>query len=341
MNALFRSFEENSIIWMLVSLGLGGIIGAGIKLLFEHVFTPRVQSARAARQALREYSYPLLRAADALDARLANLIRFADSGWFDDPEDDHYRLGTLYLLGSYFGWCKILEDAAFLEFQESDRKARRFNIHFYRVFKALTGFYYVQDMEEAREPQKETGNVPRLALTAIGEVMIAGNQGQPDGSALRVLSFLEFIKSYEESEEFRKWFGYLTRFLGNLTMSEDDPRWNRVVSLATNLRLFVAFLDPRSRGTSRRRIHYLKYLHPTVAARLGKEIEQSGHRHMLAPDGRAKREPAARLPAAVGPASAGDSPPSTRSPKGIERVADELPITDPGSLPGTPPRPCL
>ena len=116
MDALFRSFEENSIIWILISLGVGGVIGATIKLLFEQVFGPRVEGRRAARQALRAYSFPFLRAADALDAGLANLIRFADSGWFD--EDEHYRISTLYLLASYFGWCKILEDAAFLEFQD-------------------------------------------------------------------------------------------------------------------------------------------------------------------------------------------------------------------------------
>lgn len=289
MDALFRSFEENSIIWILLSLGVGGVIGATIKLLFEQVFGPGLESKRTAKRALSTYTYPLLRAADALDARLANLIRFVDSGWFDDEDDSHYRLGTLFLLGSYFGWCKILEDAAFLEFQGSDRKARRFNTHFYRVFKALTAHYYIQDLGNAQESPGETGNVPRLAITAIGELMTVGEEDQQD--ARRVLPFLEFTRRYEASEDMRQWFAYLTRLFGHLRRSKSDPRWNRAVVLATNLRVFVAHLDPRGRGTSRRRIHYMKHLHPTVAERVRNEIVASGYGRMIAPDGRAGRIP--------------------------------------------------
>lgn len=281
MDALLRSFEEHSIIWIIISAGIGGLLGALIKFVFEQVLGPRLRSVRAAKVALRRYTYPILRTADTLDRRIENLIRFVDKKWFDDPKEDYYRLSTLYLFGRYFGWCKILENEAFLKYEISDRKARNFNIRFYRVFKGITGFDYFKDLKadefedlEADEVSSiEAATVPRLALTAIGELMIKKHEGTEERLPT-VLDFVEFVRDYKTSPDFKKWFSYLENVLSGLSSSMKNARWNRLVVFATNLRVFISFLDPRSRQTAPRQVYYLKYLHPKVAKCLRKELEE-------------------------------------------------------------------
>lgn len=99
------------------------MIGALIKFLFETVIALRYQQRISTHRMLRQYRYPLLRAADSLDRRRENFSRFADRRWYDDAHDDYYRVSTLYLFGTYLGWCKILEDSAYLELEPTDRKS--------------------------------------------------------------------------------------------------------------------------------------------------------------------------------------------------------------------------
>lgn len=279
MDTLLKSFQEHSIIWILISAGIGGLVGALLKFVFEQVIGPKYQSATTAKVALRKYSYPILRAADTLDRRIQNLISFVYKKWYDDTNDDYYRLSTLYAFGCYFGWCKILENEAFIEFQSSDRKAREFNIHFNRVFKGITGFYYFKDIEHDEMPSVEEATVPRLALTGIGELMI--KKPEDKDSLPSVLDFVEFARSYTTSPDFKKWFSYLDGLLSGLSRSADNARWNRLVVFAINLRIFVQFLDPAKRQTAPRSIYYLKYLHPKVAEMVRKEVEDSGYSGLI------------------------------------------------------------
>lgn len=269
---LLRSIQEHSVLWVLISAGLGGIIGALIKFLFETVAALRYQQEVTARKMLRKYRYPLLRAADSLDRRLENMITFIDKKWYEDPQDDYYRLSTLYLFGSYLGWCKTLEDEAYLEFETSDRRAREFSIGFYRVFKALTGFWYFSDLDEGEIAGIEEATVPRLALTAIGELMLQ-NPSEAKDQMPKLLGFVEFSKQLKESSEFRKWFGYLEeRILTNHKPSKSSARWNRLLVVASLLRAFVTFLDPKGRQTTPRQIHYLKRMNPKVANKVREEL---------------------------------------------------------------------
>lgn len=269
---LLRSIQEHTVLWVLISAGLGGIIGALIKFLFETVAALRYQQEVTARKMLRKYRYPLLRAADSLDRRLENMISFIDKKWYEDPQDDYYRLSTLYLFGSYLGWCKTLEDEAYLEFETSDRRAREFSIGFYRVFKALTGFWYFSDLDEGEIAGIEEATVPRLALTAIGELMLQ-NPSEAKDQMPKLLGFVEFSKQLKESAEFRKWFGYLEeRILTNHKPSKSSARWNRLLVVASLLRAFVTFLDPKGRQTTPRQIHYLKRMNPKVANKVREEL---------------------------------------------------------------------
>jgi hypothetical protein len=282
VNVLIRSFEEHSLIWILISAGVGGLIGALVKFAFEEVLGPKLRTARTAKASLRMYTYPILRAAYTLVRRLQNFVRFADKNWFDNTKDDYYRLSTLYLLGCYFGWCKILENEAFLEYETSNKKAKLFNIQYNRVFKGITGFYYFKDVNNDEMSSVEEATVPRMALTAIGELMIKESKGSgKQDKSLCVIDFVEFSKSYRSSEDFKKWFSYIENLLSNVNRSKRDAKWNRLNVFAANLDIFVTFLDPSSRQTAPRTIYYHKNLHAKVRSRLVKEIEESGFSYLL------------------------------------------------------------
>jgi hypothetical protein len=272
---LQRSFQEHSIAWIVLS----GVIGAAVKFLFDEFLGPWLSDARAAAKVLRRYRYPLLRAADTLDRRLENFVRFADRGWFNDKSDDYYRLSTLYVWGGFFAWAKILEDAAFIDFLSS-RRARNFSIHFYRTFKALTGFNYFPTEANQRLANQDDAVITRLVLTAIGELMVTNRAATADGKPA-VLEFVAFTQKYPSDEAFKRWFGCVERFLGAINHDRNDPRWNRLLVFATNLRIFVTYLDPRTRQHSGRSIPYLGHMHLEVAKRVRREIELAGHADLL------------------------------------------------------------
>jgi hypothetical protein len=280
---LAHSIQEHTVLWVFISAGLGGIIGALIKFVFETVAALGYQQRVTSRKMLRRYRYPLLRAADSLDRRLENMVTFIEMKWYDDPQDDYYRLSTLYLFGSYLGWCKILEDEAYLEFETSDRRAREFSKHFYRVFKALTGFWYFSKVDLQEVGDVEEATVPRLALTAIGELMIQNSIKEKDAMP-RLLGFVEFSKLLKESPEYQKWFGYLEKgILVDHKPSKSSARWNRILVVASILRVFVTFLDPKSRQTAPREIPYLKRMNPKVAERVEEELRQMKVQYLIVP----------------------------------------------------------
>lgn len=283
MDIVLRSIEEHSLLWVVVSAGFGGVIGALIKFVFETVIALRYQHRISAHKLLRRYRYPLLRAADVLDRRLENIIRFAEKHWYDDPGDDYYRLSTLYLFGVYLGWCKILEDAAYLEFEASDHRARAFSVRFYRVFKALTGFWYFSGIDEGEVEGVEAATVPRLALTAIGELMCLRPRDGVD-ELPGTLGFVEFTEQLQASPVFQKWFRYLeSGILAGQRVSPSAARWNRLLVVASLLRAFVSYLDPKGRQTAPRQIGYLRQMHPKVAERVRVELMEMGLGAVIVP----------------------------------------------------------
>ncbi|MBP1466713.1 hypothetical protein EYB53_013435 [Candidatus Chloroploca sp. M-50] len=272
MSTLQQTFQEFSIIWLVISAGVGGIIGALIKFLFEEILQTRYRYSVNSRKVLKKYTYPILRAADTLDKRLENLIRFSNKNWFDKSEQDYYKISTLYIFGCYIGWCKILEDEAFIEYEMSNKKARDFSIRFNTVFKSLTNFSYFQTSNiDTLAIQEATP--PRFTLTAIGELMIKCNEKE---NKKEIIDFIEFSRQYNTSDEFKRWFFFVERMFSDLTTSIDDAKWNRVLIFAANIRALVIFLDKSSRQTAPRKITFLENLHPSVSIVVRKELTSLG-----------------------------------------------------------------
>jgi hypothetical protein len=286
MQVLLQSFQEHSLIWILISAGVGGLIGALIKFLFEQILSTRYQHEFKSRAALKMYKYPILRSADSLDRRLQNYVQFVEKRWYDDPKDNYYRISTLYILGAYFGWCKILEDEAFLEFETSNARAKKFNIMFNTVYKGLTGFQYFDKINDLPLSEVEAASVPRLAITAISELMIKKPSEKEKDMRPTVLGFIEFVNCFDKSPDFQKWFGYLDKLFVDVHPSDESAKWNRVLAFATNVRAFVSFLDPSTRLAAPRMIYHLKRMHPQVREYISEELKHHGFAHLISKDDR-------------------------------------------------------
>jgi hypothetical protein len=281
LEVLKQSIEEHSILWILASGLIGGFIGSFSKFLFETLLATRLKARNEADAALDNFKYPLLRAADALDRRLENWIRHgAGKNWFEDADDEYYKLSTLYLLGTYLGWCLILERLAISRHMLSHRKARKFNKSFFGVFKSITGQSYFASFPRPSN-QLALAGVPRLQLTEIGEQMVASSpetwrKNEPD-----IIGYVEFKRRYKETPAFKESFAVVEQlFTGTLPRST-DAQFNRILVIATVLRTFVADLDPRHRQVTPRGIYYLEKMHSAVAQSVWNDLKSRNFCHIV------------------------------------------------------------
>lgn len=267
MNWLTQSFQQYTVAWILISSLVGGIIGAFVKFLFEDVVRPYFGWRRDTAAIVRRYTTPLIRSAEALERRLNILVRNEKCKWFE--EDEYFRLSTLYVLGEYLAWVRIVERRfGFLPF-ESSRRGRQFNRHLNGLFRALTSHAYFRDHPDIDVVQRSA--VPRLMLTAIGEAM--RREGENDA----VLAFSEFVLAYGRDAQFRRWFAEIESLLR--TAHPADPLcWDRVIAAGATLRGLVAFLDPRGVMTAPRKLANLELLlNEDVARGLEKEFPRLVH----------------------------------------------------------------
>jgi len=261
------------VLWIVVSAAVGGLIGASIKFIFDQVLSHRLSQRRQISRIVTQYSNPILRAANALERRINVHVLNIEREGPDFDKSDYCRLSFLYLFGSYLGWSQIVErEVKFLEF-ETSQKSREFNARFNAVYKAFTGFDYFQDIADAHAIESST--IPRLTLTAIGELMIKSpdSQKEPFGE---VIEFTAFVSQFEQSSQFQRWFKYLENFISGLKPSATDLRWDRLIIIATNLQKLIGFLDPKGTRTQPRDSSNLDLIkNSSVRERLLKEIHET------------------------------------------------------------------
>jgi hypothetical protein len=127
LNMLSQSFEQNTIAWILISIGLGALLTESIKFIFENNL-PEWKKRKATKIAIQKYSYPLLLTSYCLSLTLSEFLTnikvynkaIPDFTGFDkkscvDPKDDYLCLNTLYEFGCFVGWSRMLEKEAFIE----------------------------------------------------------------------------------------------------------------------------------------------------------------------------------------------------------------------------------
>jgi hypothetical protein len=134
---LFSSFQEFSIIWIIISGLAGAFITAFAKFLFEHTI-PQWQLKRATRTAIQKYSFPLMRSLSQLEITLNEILV--------DPKliklyvsNDYFHFRILYFFGVLMGWCRILSRESLLDYTEKteitkSKNSKEFTMHYSIIF---------------------------------------------------------------------------------------------------------------------------------------------------------------------------------------------------------------
>ena len=273
---LLAPLEEHSLLWLALTLFASAVLGGLATFFFDRVLGARLEARRSAAAALWRLRYPMLRAADALDRRLENVVKHSQPVWLQPGQaDEYYRMSTLYVIAAYFGWLRVLEREAYVEYVASRRGSRRFNTLLNRTRKALTGRSYFKAWEAGHRDAIAASDVPAFALTAIGELMI--RQRTPTGEPRDVLDFIEFSRLWQTGE-FARWLGYLDRILIPPRRESDDACWNRLLVFAIQVRALVTHLDAKGRQTAPRQFEFLDRLHPHTRKVVAKELGEMGIR---------------------------------------------------------------
>lgn len=258
MEWINRSFDQYSILWLLLASTIGGLVGAGIKFLFEDIFRPRVSSRRESKRLVSLYTTPLMRSAEQLERQINNFARNVEKGWYEN--DEYYRLSTLYSFGDYLAWIKVVErDFGFVPY-EVTKRGMEFNRHLYGLFRALTSFYYFKGDEDTAGV--EDSSLPRHMLRAVGEAMSA------DVSGHHTKEFTQFLHAYANDVHFRRWFQELDTFLMEAGHDEGH-RLDRLIAAGANLKAFIVYLDPKGRFGGRRSISNMDRI---TSAALGEKL---------------------------------------------------------------------
>lgn len=258
---LTHSFSEHSFLWIIISAGFGGLIGAIIKYIFEQLISPATNYKRKAKQALKRYSNPLLLSADSLVRCLELYLKNIDQNWIND-EDDYFKMNILYCFGQYFGWCKVIEEKSFFELDVSiSRQSSLFIQKFYRVYKGLNSFYYFENIIKENPEfthEVERASIKRLHIQAIGELMIKDSQNSNE-ELPKALKFIEFVALYKTDKTFKNWFEPVLYLLMNVEKKKNNLYWSRMAIFLINLQLFINFYDQKSKITKKRSFYFLDH----------------------------------------------------------------------------------
>ncbi len=287
-----NSFQQSTVIWILISVGLGGLISQVIKFIFEQT-VPQLQRRRASRIARRKYSYPLYHAASELLKVLEeNFLSLDRNRRYS--KDSYLNVKILYGFGSFFGWGRIFLRESFSEYselkkgvkEEEEKKAARgrwksFDTHFYNAMYCMSDDWFFSHMkeEEMSLSEIESATIPRHVTNIIGDLMIKEAKFE-DKTTFDVISFIEFMQKYEANAEYKKWFCYIDKLLCKLGPSDLNARWNRLVIFCAFLGLLRYYLWKRERVIYKSiLIAAVEYLREKVFVPVWEKIQEA-HRYV-------------------------------------------------------------
>jgi hypothetical protein len=277
-DTISQSFQQNSILWILISVGLGAILTAVVKHVFEHSL-PEWQQKRAKRIALQKYSFPLTQAAYILclaieraidDIKAGKLHEFSKFEQKSDinPKDDYYCLSILYPFSCFIGWYRILENEAFLEFSklyevESNVKRPELSYESYEsqqlypktggttsvLISALLNRNVLINIQLERFCQDIFNDFvgyrlfgryesPKIPRFALNAIGDLMIKNSEESK--KVLGFIEFIKTYNNDRDFRKCLTYIVDIFVEMEKSSSSS-FDMMLSFYLRIRQFLYF----------------------------------------------------------------------------------------------------
>jgi hypothetical protein len=253
---LTKSFQEHSILWLLVSSILGGIIGASLRFLFDVLLPQHLKDRRDIIAAKRKYATPILLAADDLRKRYANIIQHIGlierEGWLS-PEnlDKYYYWSTLYTVAQFIGWRQILRHTVvYLDFTTTS-ETRRFENFLVAIQRGFTKPDLLQNDVASDPTRSEDKWVYTFWLQAIGDSMIIR-----DGSDYRVKEYAAFCSDVSQLDQhcLKEWIDALGILFINLKAT--DPRFRRIVATHCVLNAFIDQVDPHHLRTDKQAYYW-------------------------------------------------------------------------------------
>lgn len=247
------SFQEHSIVWLLLSSVLGGITGASFKFLFENLLPQHLIQKRDIIAVKRKYSTPILLAADQLRRRLGNMIANIgkiekEEGWLPSVNPkNYYYLSTIYAVGYFFGWQQILRHKiVYLDFTTT-KETKIFEAFMRAIFTGFSAPTLLRDTDDSVPKNSEDKWVVRYELQSIGDSMIV----KEDGNSY-VMNYASFVKLINESDDID--LKERLHVVGGLFtgLKANDIRFRRVVAIYTILNAFINYVDPRHLRTEKR-----------------------------------------------------------------------------------------
>lgn len=296
IDLLYNSFEANSIIWIIISVGLGAVITATIQFIFEHNLEGW-QRRRATKKAIHKYGYSITLSAYNLYEKINDILGMKGGMSIGDFEkkshvdivEDYSLLNVLYLFGSFFGWGRIFEKESFSEFSElplkrqlegfssvgriylkkkilpvPDNEILLFLLSgivrgkFYRNMIFTYIYYSIFNGIIFNLTWKGESFTSAIPSLALGSIGDLMIKEQEGNRS--ILNFVEFARNYSTDELFKKSFSYLINMTSELDMSQPNRKLNTLIILYESLKLLTQFqggiLDP-SKLDELRFAHYL------------------------------------------------------------------------------------
>ncbi|MBE9001147.1 hypothetical protein IQ274_23720 [Nostoc sp. LEGE 12447] len=248
---LQKSFQQNSILWLLVSSIIGGIIGAMTKLIFDVILPQKLQNSLQVKKVVEKYRNPILRASLDLQSRLYNIVdqSFLQIYCHRSDVDKEYAItSTLYVFAEFLAWTEILRrEVQFLDFgnAKSNQELERLLGNISRQFTS--------------DALNFTFRLPKGQQRAIGEIMIV------EGESLECIGFAKFASKLENEPDFSRWFSSLKEDIRVLASQpknygerlQDDQR---LVEIYNALVKLLEFLDPNYVYVPKKRMKVLASL---------------------------------------------------------------------------------
>jgi hypothetical protein len=233
---LTDSIQENTILWIVTSGIIAGVITQILKFLFENKI-PEWQKRKAYRIAILKYGPPILTTTTKIMYTIKNML--------ENPSlvsEENRKLDILYKFACLFGWIQILQNETFVEqisIPESSTYNRKMATEQYQIEYLLMAISEDYTFGSQRPPKLIRSVVlTRNMITVIGELMINKSDNKVK-DYYTVLTFGEFLTKYRESDRFRKQFECMNAILTNVQMSRINPQWNMLFVIYTQL--FILF----------------------------------------------------------------------------------------------------
>jgi hypothetical protein len=268
MNWLNTPFNETSIIWLLLSALLGGLIGASIKFVFDYLLPENLKGRKELLAIKSKYAVPIFYSAVELRKRLDNILKLIKlieegDGWLNkDDQDDYYFLSTIYITAQFFGWTQVLRHTVIYLDLSTTSETKAYSYGLDAIISSFSNPALMEEKPSTDPRASEDKWIYSIWLQAIGDQMI-----KKDDSEYSVLSFAEFCDKLKntKNKDFYKWMKPLIDFYDDL--KSNQIRFRRIAAIHTIVNSFIELNDPKFLR-NRKWIYYWHVLLPSERAKI-------------------------------------------------------------------------